>query len=207
MINYYAIAFAILLAFLSNLLYDHKERKYKKDKTQEIPSRGEFRWVYRYLQISTPLTFTLALIFKEKVPGVIFQTPESVAIGLGIMTLGFAIFLAGKVKLGNHYSPCFDSFVPKDIVRDGIYKHIRHPIYTANIILVGGYFVASGHILILANVLILTAYYLDSARREEKALLQSFPSYNRYRETSGMFVPRLVTGNKDRAEHSENKAA
>lgn len=95
------------------------------------------------------------------------------------------------MNLGNSYSPCFDSYVPQDIVKSGIYKYIRHPIYTANILLLSSLFVASGSLLMLMNTIILAIYYIPSAYKEEKVLSERFQEYKDYQRESGMFIPKV----------------
>ena len=71
----------------------------------------------------------------------------------------------------------------------GLYKLIRHPLYTSNLLLVIGVFIACGSALILINFCILFIYYLMAALSEEKALLNHFPKYKKYKKQTGMFLP------------------
>jgi protein-S-isoprenylcysteine O-methyltransferase Ste14 len=97
-------------------------------------------------------------------------------------------FIAG-INLGDHYTPCYDSYIPEDIIQNGVYKLIRHPIYTSNLLLIIGVFIACGSALILINFFILFIYYLMAALSEEKALLNHFPQYKKYKKQTGMFLP------------------
>jgi len=100
-----------------------------------------------------------------------------------------AFFISAKLSLGEHYSPCFDSFVPRDIVQEGLYRYIRHPIYASNILLLIGVFIACGSLWILFNIILLGIYYMNSALREELVLLEEFPNYGEYSNHTNRFIP------------------
>jgi len=176
------------LIAISAYFYKHKDKKYAEGKDKKISSPKHFEIVYRYLQISTIITIILSRVVHIDW-GTVFLTNYSGIIGIVIATIGIAIFVAAKTRLGASYSPCFDSYIPQDIVRDGIYRHIRHPIYTANIIFLIGVFVATGNILAAANVILLSYYYWRSAKVEEAALAREFATYRSYQKQSSMFFP------------------
>ena len=110
-------------------------------------------------------------------------------IGISISTIAITLFVSAKLTIGEQYSPCFDSYVPNDIVQDGLYKYIRHPIYMANIILLLGMVVATGSVWIIINVIVLTTYYVLSAYKEEEVLSKRFPNYRDYMDTTNMLLP------------------
>ena len=78
---------------------------------------------------------------------------------------------------------------PKDFIRHGVYRIVRHPIYLSNLILLSGVFLISGSAWIVLNFLILFIYYLISAFKEERYLLKKFPSYKKYKSITSMFIP------------------
>lgn len=205
-LQWFAIAYALVLLIISSRFYDHTGAKYRRGKKEPIHSRKEFKAVYRYLQISTPLVYGLSLLFPANFAGTLFSTPATIITGLSIMSAGILLFVASKRQLGIHYSPCFDSFVPSDVVREGVYRYIRHPIYTANVILLAGYFIASGHILILFNTLLLATYYLHAAVQEERVLAKNFSEYREYQGEAGMFLPKkLVPAQRSRPSFSHTR--
>ena len=72
------------------------------------------------------------------------------------------MFSIARFSLGKNYSPCYDSFLPKSINTKIIYSVVRHPIYTANMLLMLGIFLSGASALILINtaILFVTIYYL-----------------------------------------------
>ena len=105
--------------------------------------------------------------------------------------LGASLFAWALRTLGTNYSPCFDSYVPNAICRAGPYSKIRHPIYTANMLQILGVAIASGSLILFANVAVLAVLYFITANNEESVLLKALPEYSDYVQTSSMFLPSL----------------
>ena len=98
-------------------------------------------------------------------------------------------FLEVDDPIGGQQFVCLSFVSPEDIIQNGLYKLIRHPIYTSNLLLVIGVFIACGSGLVLINFCILFIYYLMAALSEEKALSNHFPKYKKYKKQTGMFLP------------------
>ena len=111
-------------------------------------------------------------------------------IGISISSIAIALFISSKITLGKNYSPCYDQRKPKSITSSGLYKYVRHPIYTSNVLLLIGTFVISGSYLMLINIFILSLFYIISAYREEKYLINNFSYYSTYSRKTGMFIPK-----------------
>ena len=102
------------------------------------------------------------------------------------------LFSIARFSLGENYSPCYDSYLPKSVNTKGIYSIVRHPIYSSNILLVIGIFISSASLIVLFNGLVLLLYYYISAKREENAIASKFPSYSTYQLKTGMFFPHFI---------------
>lgn len=184
-----ASAFVIVMAVISAMFYNHKGRRYTQNKKTPIKSPAGFRFVYRYIQLTTILASIGSFLTDSPI---VLELHDNVILlysGISISTIAMALFISAKLSLGVHYSPCFDSYVPRDIVQEGLYRYVRHPIYVSNIILLIGVFVASGSLWILLNIIILAVYYVSSALREEIVLLEEFPRYSKYAGQTGRFIP------------------
>jgi protein-S-isoprenylcysteine O-methyltransferase Ste14 len=181
--------FVIVMAAISAHFYKHKGAVYVGKKTERIESPDSFRYVYRYIQFTTIAAgigafLTNFPIFLELHNSVMWNY-----IGIAISTIAITLFVSAKMAIGEQYSPCFDSYVPTDVIREGLYKYVRHPIYMANILLLTGMVIATGSVWIILNVVLLAAYYLNSALKEEKVLKEKFPIYREYMKTTGMMIP------------------
>ena len=132
--------------------------------------------VYRFIQLSTALVGMGSFLFDHPALLEVHDAPSLVLAGSLVSLIGLAVFVAAKSALGAHYSPCFDSYVPNAIVRDGIYRQIRHPIYTGNFLVLGGLAVATGSAWIALNFVLLLAYYNVAARTEESDVVTAAPA-------------------------------
>lgn len=181
----------LAVAVVSAALYRHRGRPYAGDKQRSNASPTSFRYVYRVLQITTIVAGVGAFTSDAGIWLDLHDNAALEQLGFALTLLGLTLFVWSKLTLGDNYSPCFDAFVPKGIVQSGPYRHIRHPIYTANILLLAGLFLASGTAWIAAALLILATYYVASARAEERELTQRFADYADYVQRSGRFLPRF----------------
>jgi len=162
---------------------------YAQNKTEKIDTPSSFTYVYRYIQITTIVASIGAFLSNSPIFIEIHDNVYWLYSGIAISTIAIILFVTAKLDLGEQYSPCFDSFVPQDIIRDGLYKYVRHPIYTSNIILLIGMSIASGSLWIIINLMVLTVYYVLSAYKEEEILLKRFPLYQEYIHKTNMFIP------------------
>jgi protein-S-isoprenylcysteine O-methyltransferase Ste14 len=77
-----------------------------------------------------------------------------------------------------------------DLVTGGPYRWIRHPMYSAVMLGMGGVAVASGSWWAVVAWLALTVLLNLKARWEERHLMAAFPGYTAYRRGTGYFLPR-----------------
>ncbi|MGO3184559.1 MAG: methyltransferase family protein [Aequorivita sp.] len=109
--------------------------------------------------------------------------------GVGFFVLGFVITVVAVLQLNVNLSP-FPSPLPgAKLIETGVYKFVRHPIYTGLILAFFGYaFISdSGYKLVVAALLFLLFYF--KTFYEEKQLLEKFPDYSEYKKRTGRFFP------------------
>jgi protein-S-isoprenylcysteine O-methyltransferase Ste14 len=77
------------------------------------------------------------------------------------------------------------------LIREGIYKYVRHPLYFG--LIIGGFGVSIWRINLLAlGLSIVLAFYLNAkANLEELWLLQKFSEYESYRSKTKKLIPFL----------------
>ena len=180
-----------MIGLVSLLMYDAKKIQVAGDANRPpMNSVSTFRYVYRLSQLT--FLYALALFFmgRHELTVSLFHNLATLYAGAWISVAGILLFIGAKSTLGQNYSHCSQMYVPKDIVMDGIYGHIRHPIYTANLIIILGLFVATGDVFVLALWGTMLGYYHRSARLEERGLRAAFPTYTHYMERTGRFLPR-----------------
>jgi protein-S-isoprenylcysteine O-methyltransferase Ste14 len=111
--------------------------------------------------------------------------PVLMAIGAGVMALGI-------IDMGASLSP-WPVPTGDDLITDGIFSKVRHPLYSGLLAIMAGFSVATGS----APRLLLTAalwYALDlKSDFEEKQLEKQYAEYKAYREqVPGKFFPQEI---------------
>lgn len=182
----------LIIGLVSLLMYDGKRGKAPDEDRRPLNSVSSFRYIYRFSQLTYVYALFVFFMGRHELTLSLFHSLATWYLGAWISVVGIVLFIGAKTALGQHYSHCSQMFLPKDIVTEGIYSHIRHPIYTANLIIIFGLFVATGDLLVITVWFIMLGYYHRSARLEELDLQDEFPSYRRYMERTGRFLPKLL---------------
>ena len=109
---------------------------------------------------------------------------------VGLPLIGGGLALTG-IAFGNLGPNLTALPKPKDdstLVRDGLYKSVRHPIYCGMLLLAYGVVALTGSTSRLAVATALLALLDAKASREETWLLERYPDYAAYRRE----VPKLL---------------
>ena len=107
-----------------------------------------------------------------------------VAIGVGLGLWSIAVF-------GRGVTPSPLPAASASMVTRGPYRWIRHPMYTAVLILSAGVVVGSRNMVALVLFVVLAGFFVLKARWEERRLVAVYPGYAAYAATAGRFVPGL----------------
>lgn len=141
--------------------------------------------------------FLLFLVLQTLYPGEILPIAEDATairlVGLAIYSLGLLTAIIGRVQLGDNWVDLEDFTVlpGQDLVKTGLYRYIRHPIYIGDALLVIGLQLALNSWLVIIGLALLPIIY-KQALDEENILSRSFPEYRNYQKQTKMFVPYLV---------------
>lgn len=114
-------------------------------------------------------------------------------LGGALYLLGLGLAIAARVQLGRNWLDLesFDVLPSQTIVDRGIYRYVRHPIYTGDLLLVTGLELALNSWLVLA-VVPLAAFVVRQVMAEETLLSRTLPSYARYCAETKRFIPFVV---------------
>jgi protein-S-isoprenylcysteine O-methyltransferase Ste14 len=77
----------------------------------------------------------------------------------------------------------------RELVRSGIYRWIRHPVYASHFLINLCYTLVYFHFSTVLIYLVFVVGQTMRARVEERKLASAFPEYEEYRKTTGMFFP------------------
>lgn len=110
------------------------------------------------------------------------------ALGLSLFLIGVSIRRIGKITLGKYYSHGLKP--PEKLVTQGIYRHIRHPIYLAMLLYTVGiplFFSSLYGFLVTLGFIPFTLYRI---RIEEKMLIDTFgDEYREYTKKTKKMIP------------------
>ena len=109
--------------------------------------------------------------------------------GGGLRVGGAAMAVLGSIHLGDALTP---QPVPKSgagLVGHGLYRFVRHPIYTGLLAYGIGSVLVNPHPATLAAGAGLLMLLMVKARWEESMLISAAPSYRQYAQHVGRFVP------------------
>ncbi len=98
----------------------------------------------------------------------------------------------GFYLLRSHGKPKGSFEDTTELVTKGIYKYIRHPLYSSLLCLSAGIFLKNPSVVNTAYVIAITAFLIATAQTEEAENIQSFgPPYVEYMQRTKMFIPYI----------------
>jgi protein-S-isoprenylcysteine O-methyltransferase Ste14 len=119
---------------------------------------------------------------------------------VGTLAFTGAIFMLWRshADLGRNWSATLQILGQHSLVTTGVYRHVRHPMYTAHLL----WAIAQG--LLLANWIAGWAFlvlsiplYLVRIPKEEQMMIESFgEEYRAYKSRTGRLIPRIIVNRK-----------
>ena len=120
------------------------------------------------------------------------QEPNVWLAGLLLTMLGVGISIWERLSLGTNWSSSVTLKSGHELIRRGLYRWIRHPIYTGILLAMVGTALIRGNLRALLGVLVVLASFYFKARREERFLKQEFGAgFDEHARQTGMFLPRF----------------
>jgi protein-S-isoprenylcysteine O-methyltransferase Ste14 len=110
-------------------------------------------------------------------------------LALGDVVAGALVVLAGLIALGTHLTPMPRPKPTTELVTGGIYRWIRHPLYTGIILVCVGWAIYTASISRLVFTMGLWVLFNYKCRLEEQYLLERFEAYKDYMSRTGRFLP------------------
>lgn len=118
-------------------------------------------------------------------------TPVISLIGLVLMALAGVLLLVSFAALGSSLTASPLPNQRGQLVTTGLYSYVRHPIYSALLLLSVGVVLDAGWWPQLVIALMLFLLLRIKAQFEESLLRKSYPKYAAYAAKTPMFFPRL----------------
>jgi protein-S-isoprenylcysteine O-methyltransferase Ste14 len=122
--------------------------------------------------------------------------PHSLALdaaGLAVTVLGAVFAIWARVTLGRNWSSVPQVKAQHELVVNGPYRIVRHPIYTGLILAVAGTGLALDKGIWLFIVVLIFASYWLKIRVEERLMMETFPEeYPEYRRRVKALIPGIL---------------
>jgi protein-S-isoprenylcysteine O-methyltransferase Ste14 len=143
-------------------------------------------WIFVIIQFFLFFTFMVPHAYLK------FYTNELlISIGIVFVSIGLFIVLIAVLAL-NRNLRIFPS--PKSnstLITQGVFKFVRHPIYSGILFTVFGFSIYSGSFFrLVVSLCLLLLFYLKS-KYEEILLAEKFANYKEYCKKTGRFLPRF----------------
>ncbi|MBI2076806.1 MAG: isoprenylcysteine carboxylmethyltransferase family protein [Euryarchaeota archaeon] len=133
----------------------------------------------------------VGMVLALVAPGSFLWPWNSIALGGVLIVVGLTVFIWAHVQLGK---PTGWPSVEDRLVDRGLYGAVRHPIYSATVLIALGLLVAHPTPNVAVGVAILLPSLAAQALLEEMDLKQRIPQYVHYMRRVPRFVPRLRRG-------------
>jgi len=126
-------------------------------------------------------------------PVAIRRTIFSDSVGVAICALGLSVAIWSRKVLGAEWSQDVELKKAHKLVERGPYKFMRHPIYTAHLLMGLGTSVASGLLVAFAGLASLAVGFWIKLKQEERLLLRGFPDeYPAYKARVKALIPYVL---------------
>lgn len=106
---------------------------------------------------------------------------------MGLIVLGGLVNLVGLLTMRKAFTIMSEA---RTLVTRGIFRHVRHPLYTGHFIMFFGSMLLRLHAVTVAIYLLFLGTQVIRARIEERKLGAVFDDYDHYQRQTGMFLPK-----------------
>ena len=114
---------------------------------------------------------------------------------LGAILFGVAILLLWRshVDLGRNWTPTLGIRDDHQLITDGVFEHIRHPMYAAHILWsIAAALMLHNWIAGFAFLFVTVTQYFSRVSAEEQMMLEQFgEQYENYMQRTGRIIPRF----------------
>jgi protein-S-isoprenylcysteine O-methyltransferase Ste14 len=112
--------------------------------------------------------------------------------GVALAALGVAISIWARLTLGSNWSGVVTLKEDHELIREGPYRWVRHPIYTGMLTSFAGTALVAGRVRGWVGLAVVLVTFYFKARREERFLRQEFGAgFEEHARSTGMFLPKF----------------
>jgi protein-S-isoprenylcysteine O-methyltransferase Ste14 len=184
------VAYGLLHSFLASLKTKAQARKWIG-----ITSVRWFRLAYNLIAVVTlmPILFLPILLIDKEIYTIRFpwmlltltiQLLAVIGVIIGLRQTGISTFI------GLHQLVLPEDTNPPRLVTSGLYQYVRHPLYTAGLVVIWLLPIMTWNLLAL-NIGLTAYVFIGSYFEERKLLLEFGEAYSEYRNRTPMLIPGL----------------
>lgn len=134
----------------------------------------------------------LYFIFFNGFPGLNFHIPLVITIIFSLpYVFGIWLFVKAHKDLGKYWWMGYELSNKQELVTEGVYAWIRHPMYASFILMgIGNVFLLQNWIVSFSHLLVLLPLYIIHVPKEERQLLAIFgEAFHHYKQYTGKIFP------------------
>ena len=130
------------------------------------------------------MLFVLAFIVVPRTGGGFgrLDVPGAQPVGWTTMAVGVVIGVVAMLRLGRQLVPQPSPVEGGTLVDTGLYAVVRHPIYTAVLLLISGSVIRVPSVAGLLVIAVSAVFFDRKSAYEERLLAATYPGYDAYRE-------------------------
>lgn len=129
---------------------------------------------------------TVVLLPRRSTTGI------AVAAGIAVMALGLIVVALAFVRLGDALTPTPVPRADAGLRTTGIYRRVRHPIYSGVLLVAAGVTIAVGTWWTVAWFAVLVVFFLVKSRWEDRLLSVAYgEEWTRWARRTGALIPRI----------------
>jgi protein-S-isoprenylcysteine O-methyltransferase Ste14 len=183
---------AVLIAVVINFSFDNKEREAQQEKKSFVATGSMMLFLLIFLFV---LKYHIGYLnLQEFWTRIIFTI-----IGLILIVLGTIVNLKGRLILGKNWANQIIIYQHHDLLTEGVYRIVRHPLYASTIwMFYGATLVYFNWVALAGTTMVFLPMMIYRARQEEELLIKRFPNYKQYQGKTGMFFPRILKRGESR---------
>ena len=149
-----------------------------------------------------PLIIGAMLLWRPTLPGgflcgkILAPSPALFFIGVGVFAAGLAFTVWARVHLGRNWSGTVTIKQDHELVRDGPYRYVRHPIYTGLLVAFAGNAISRDEWRGILAIAVIFAGFWFKLKLEERWMIEQFgDAYRRYAAEVPALIPNpFLTG-------------
>lgn len=143
------------------------------------------------IYVALQFLLLLLLFFNSFEPWREVERPIFSTLSFILYAIAAVILASAALALGSALTA---SPIPKDdasLVMTGIYRWIRHPMYTALLVMALGLLLRTFNIFSLSSYIALVLLLFSKSRYEDQLLAGKHSEAKRYQEATGRFIPKI----------------